>query len=198
MSGSSPVGNGPAPIRHVVLDRDGVLNRELEDGWLTDVGQWEWEEGALDALTIWSAHGILVSVATNQSGIGRGVTSRQAIDRVHDWLRAELESRGVELVDIFVCPHAPEEGCDCRKPRAGLIRQAVQRSGVPAAATIVIGDDLRDLEAGRAAGVRVALVCTGKGRRVRGSLDGDALVFRDLREAAMSTVVRARATTSDR
>ena len=128
MSGASPDREARAPIRHVILDRDGVLNRELESGWLTDPRQWEWEQGAIEALEVWSEHGIRISVATNQSGIGRGVTSRQAVDAIHHWLSKELAPLGVELVGIFVCPHAPDGGCECRKPRPGLILQAIELS----------------------------------------------------------------------
>ena len=190
MNGIEPSGARVTPIRHVILDRDGVLNRELDSGWLTDLEQWEWEEGAIDALGVWSTHGTRISVVTNQSGIGRGVASRQAVDGIHAWLGNELSALGIELVGIFVCPHAPDERCDCRKPRSGLILEAVEKSGIPPEETIVIGDDLRDLAAGRAAGLRVGLVCTGKGPRVRDSLDEDALVFKDLLEAATRTVAR--------
>ena len=191
MNRVSPTGASPAPIRHVILDRDGVLNRELASGWLTDPGQWEWEQGALDALGIWSTHGTRISVATNQSGIGRRVVSSRDVDSIHDWLSRELSALGVDLVGIFVCPHAPDEGCDCRKPGPGLILQAVEKSGIPTEETIVIGDDLRDLASGRAAGLRVGLVCTGKGPGVRDTLDEDALVFKDLIEAATRTVAGA-------
>lgn len=188
MKGVAPIGDTADRIRHVILDRDGVLNQELESGWLTDPRQWEWVEGALDGLGIWSAHGTRISVATNQSGIGRGVVSGRAVNAIHEWLSHELTSLGVDLVGIFVCPHAPDEGCDCRKPRPGLILQAVEESAVPEEETLVLGDDLRDLEAGRAAGLRVGLICTGKGPGVRDSLDEDALVFENLIEAAKGTV----------
>ena len=190
MNGTEPSGSRPALVRHVILDRDGVLNRELEIGWLTDRGQWEWEKGAIEALRIWSAHGTRISVVTNQSGIGRGVVSSRAVEAIHEWLSRELSSLGVDLVGIFVCPHAPDEGCECRKPSPDLVRQAVAKSGIPEDESIVIGDDLRDLLAGRAAGLRVGLVCTGKGPRVRDSVDEDALVFKDLIEAATTTVAR--------
>ncbi len=190
MSGVAPSRGSDFPIRHVILDRDGVLNRELEKGWLTDPDQWVWEPGALEALRLWSAHGTRISVATNQSGIGRGVASSGAVDAVHGWLRRELTALGVDLVGIFVCPHAPDEGCECRKPAPGLIRRAVEESGIPEEETMVIGDDLRDLAAGRAAGLRVGLVLTGKGSRVRDSVDEDALLFKNLIEAATRTVTR--------
>ena len=190
MRGVSPTADTANPIRHVILDRDGVLNQELESGWLTDPGQWEWVEGALEGLGIWSAHGTRISVATNQSGIGRGVTSYRAVDSIHEWLSREMTLLDVDLVGIFVCPHAPDEGCDCRKPRPGLILRAVEKSGISRQETMVLGDDLRDLEAGRAASVRVGLICTGKGPRVRDSLDEDALVFENLIEAARGTVAQ--------
>ena len=191
MNGVDASRGSDSPIRHVILDRDGVLNRELEKGWLTDPDQWVWEPGALEALGVWSAHGTRISVATNQSGIGRGVASSGAVDAVHEWLRRELNALGVDLVGIFVCPHAPDEGCECRKPEPGLIRRAVEESGIPEEETMVIGDDLRDLAAGRAAGLRVGLVLTGKGSRVRDSVDEDALLFKNLIEAATRTVTRS-------
>lgn len=190
MSGVAASRDSVSPIRHVILDRDGVLNRELEKGWLTDPDQWVWEPGALEALGLWAAHGTRISVATNQSGIGRGVASRGAVDAVHAWLRREMSTLGVDLVGVFVCPHAPDEGCECRKPAPGLIQRAVEESGVPEEEAMVIGDDLRDLAAGRAAGLRVGLVLTGKGGRVRDSVDEDALLFKNLIEAATRTVTR--------
>ena len=82
MSTDSPIGDELARVRHVILDRDGVLNRELERGWLTDPSQWEWEEGALDALAAWASHGVLLSVVTNQSGIGRGAVAKRDVDKL--------------------------------------------------------------------------------------------------------------------
>lgn len=167
-------------VEHVILDRDGVLNRELPNGWLSSIDQWEWEEGSLEALGQLAITGTKISIVSNQSGIGRGVISEQAVNEVHQWLTALLAATGVELVGIFVCPHAPDEGCDCRKPRPGLVEAAIERSGVAPARSLLIGDDLRDLEAGRAAGLRVALVCTGKGVRHRDAVDSDTLVFDNL------------------
>ena len=171
-------------IQHVILDRDGVLNRELESGWLSSIDQWEWEGGSLEALGKLATTGIKVSVVSNQSGIGRGAITQQAVDEVHQWLTALLAATGVDLVGIFVCPHDPDEGCDCRKPRPGLVRAAIEQSGVAADRSILIGDDLRDLVAGRSAGVQVALVRTGKGSRYRNEVEPDTLVFDNLLEVA--------------
>ncbi len=171
-------------VLHVVLDRDGVLNRESETGWLSNPAQWEWETGSLEALQVLARAGIELSIVSNQSGIGRGVVARGDVDRLHQWLRAELAAAGVELQGIYVCPHAPEDGCDCRKPEPGLVQQAMRECGVAAARTMLIGDDLRDLEAGLRAGTMVALVRTGKGRQVEGRKPSDALVFDNLLAAA--------------
>ena len=149
---------------HVILDRDGVLNREPASGWVTDAAQWEWETGALDALDLLAASGVRVSIVTNQSCIGRGLVAADVVERLHSWLAAELRARGVDLVGIFVCPHAPDAGCACRKPGAALFEQAIAESGVSAARTVAVGDDVRDVEAARAAGVRPIVVLTGKGR----------------------------------
>lgn len=175
-------------ILHAILDRDGVLNRELERGWLSSPSQWEWEEGSLEALQRLASEGVKISVVSNQSGIGRGVVSREEVDAIHEWLEEELAAVGVELTGIYICPHAPGDGCDCRKPLPGLVHQAVARSGVPKESSILIGDDKRDLEAGEAAGIRVALVRTGKGEQVRDQLEANALVFQDLLEAVVSIV----------
>lgn len=175
-------------IQHAILDRDGVLNREAEEGWLSTPEQWEWEQGSLEALQRLSRAGLKISVVSNQSGIGRGVVSRDEVDRLHRWLAEKLAAQGVELSGIYICPHAPDEGCDCRKPLPGLVRQAIDESGVPPERSILIGDDKRDLEAGQAAGVRTALVLTGKGDLVRDQIEPDTLVFRNLLEAVISVV----------
>lgn len=150
-------------IAHVVLDRDGVLCVERPGRWLDDPADWRWERGARPGLERLARAGVPVSVATNQSGIGRGVVDEARVVALHGWLAGQLRGLGVELVGIFVCPHAPDAGCRCRKPAPGLVLDATAASGVAAAQTVVVGDAVRDLEAARAAGARSALVRTGKG-----------------------------------
>lgn len=175
-------------VRHAILDRDGVLNREIEGVWLSSPSQWKWEEGSLLALQRLTQAGVKISVVSNQSGIGRGVVSRREVDGLHRWLVKELATKGIELAGIYICPHAPGDGCDCRKPLPGLVRNAIDRSGVSGEHSILIGDDKRDLDAGQAAGVRVALVRTGKGERVEGQVEPDTLVFNNLLEAVIAIV----------
>lgn len=166
-------------IRHVLVDRDGVLNREAESGWIIHPDEWVWERGAVDGLRRLTDAGCAVSVVTNQSCIGRGLATAAEVDHLHRWMSAELRRHGVELAGVHVCPHRPEDRCACRKPEPGLLLAALGTSGVERGAAIMVGDDVRDLEAGRSAGTNVALLRTGKGSTV-GVLPTDLDVFDDL------------------
>ena len=173
-------------IRHVILDRDGVLNYEAPGGrYLSDPAEFRWLPGALEGLALLRGAGVRLSVATNQAGVGRGVMSLGQLAAVHARMEAEAAAHGGALDAVLYCPHAPEELCSCRKPEPGLIREAIQRSDIAAADTIVVGDDRRDLDAAHRAGVAAALVRTGKGR-VTEELLGDAAVpaYDDLRQLA--------------
>ncbi len=163
-------------IRHVILDRDGVLNYEAPAGsYVRDPAEFRWLPGALEGLVLLRRAGLRLSVATNQAGVGRGLMSLVQLMAVHERMQAEASAHGGQLDAVLYCPHAPEEHCSCRKPAPGLIAAAVARSGIPAQETIVVGDDQRDLEAARRAGVAAALVRTGKGRRTEEAM-GDAAV----------------------
>jgi len=152
-------------LRHVILDRDGVLNREADDaGYVREPAQFHWLPGALEGLAMLRRAGIRLSVATNQSGVGRGLMSLEQLAAVHARMQADAAARGGALDAVLFCPHAPGEGCSCRKPAPGLIQAAIARSGIAAGASLVVGDDQRDLEAAWRAGVAAALVRTGKGR----------------------------------
>jgi D-glycero-D-manno-heptose 1,7-bisphosphate phosphatase len=173
-------------FRHVILDRDGVLNRESEGvDYVRDPSQFHWLPGVLEGLAILRRAGIHLSVATNQSGVGRGLMSSEELAAVHARMQAEAAAHGAAFDAVLVCPHAPEDRCDCRKPAPGLIRAAIARAGICAAESLVVGDDQRDLEAARRAGVAAALVRTGKGRRTEELLRGAGVtVYDDLSELA--------------
>jgi D-glycero-D-manno-heptose 1,7-bisphosphate phosphatase len=163
-------------IRHVILDRDGVLNYEAPEGsYVCEPAEFRWLPGALEGLALLHGAGLRLSVATNQAGVGRGVMSLEQLAAVHARMQAEAAAHGGALDAVLYCPHAPEEHCSCRKPAPGLIAAAVAHSGIPAQESIVVGDDQRDLEAARLAGVAAALVRTGKGRRTEAAT-GDAVV----------------------
>jgi len=159
--------------KHVILDRDGVLNREAPDsGYVLTPSAFIWLPGALEALSMLRRAGLYLTVATNQSGVGRGLMSVAELEAVHERMRNDASKHGAALDAVLFCPHAPDEGCGCRKPAPGLIQEALLRSGIGAAESLVVGDDQRDLEAAARAGVPAALVRTGKGRKTEALLAG--------------------------
>jgi len=173
-------------FRHVILDRDGVLNYEAPEGsYVREPSEFRWLPGALEGLALLRRAGLRLSVATNQAGVGRGVMSLAQLAAVHERMQAEAAAHGGTIDAVLYCPHAPEERCSCRKPAPGLIQAAVAGSGIAASDTIVVGDDLRDLEAAERAGIAAALVRTGKGRRTEAMLGNAAVpAYDDLRELA--------------
>ena len=159
--------------RHIILDRDGVLNHEAPAaGYIREPAEFLWLPGTLAALASLRQAGMRLSVATNQSGVGRGLMSLAQLEAVHDRMRTEAARHGAALDAVLFCPHAPGDGCSCRKPEPGLILEAIARSGIPASATVMVGDDLRDLEAAARAGVSAMLVRTGKGRKTEAHWTG--------------------------
>lgn len=150
-------------MRLVILDRDGVINRE-SDAFIKSPEEWIPIPGSLDAIARLGKAGYTVVVASNQSGVGRGLFDLKTLEAVHARMQAEIAKAGGGLDSIFCCPHKPEDGCDCRKPKTGLFKQIAERyhadlKGVPA-----IGDAARDVAAARSAGARPILVLTGRGR----------------------------------
>ena len=176
-------------VLHLLVDRDGVLNREAEQGFILDWRDWTWEPGALTALQRLAQAAVQVSVVTNQSCIGRGLVDAGRIEELHRSMRRAAVQAGGRIDRVLMCPHAPSEGCACRKPEAGLLLQAIAESRLPASAALMVGDDNRDLEAGRRAGVAVALVRTGKGARVATTVNGDIPIFDTLLDVVESLMV---------
>ena len=167
----------------VVLDRDGVINQD-SDAYIKTVDEWLPIEGSLEAIARLTKAGVKVAVATNQSGIGRGYYSEQTLHDMHRKMSTLLAELGGKVNLIVYCPHEPSADCDCRKPADGLIRQIEAVAGDLAGAWM-IGDSLRDLEAGLSRGLTPVLVKTGKGEKTLAekALPQDALVFSDLAAA---------------
>lgn len=172
-----------APL--VILDRDGVINRDSAD-FVKSADEFEPLPGSIDAIADLCRAGYRVVIASNQSGVGRGLFTIETLGHIHGKLRGLVEAAGGGLSGIFFCPHKPDDGCECRKPKIGLMEQigaAFERdlNGVPA-----IGDSMRDLEAAAAAGARPILVRTGNGRATERDLPpaSDIPVYDDLRAAA--------------
>lgn len=170
--------------RLVVLDRDGVINRDSPD-FVRSPADFEPLPGSLAAIARLTEGGFTIVVATNQSGIARGLFTPETLEAIHARMHAAVAAAGGRIAAVFVCPHGPDDGCGCRKPAPGLLHQAAERFGVPLAGVPVIGDSGRDLEAARAAGARPMLVLTGNGERTAGTAAATGVeVFADLAAAA--------------
>jgi len=161
--------------RLVVLDRDGVINRESPD-FIRSPSEWQPLPGSLEAIAELTRGGFTVVVVTNQSGVGRGLFSAETLEAIHERLRAAVAATGGHISGIFACPHHPDMNCECRKPQPGLLRQVEDAFGVSLAGQPVVGDSLRDIEAARAVGARPILVRTGNGASTERALRADAEV----------------------
>lgn len=148
--------------RLVCLDRDGVLN-ENRDDYVKAVAELILLPGSAEAVARLNRAGYPVALVTNQSAVGRGILKEETLGAIHAELGCRLAEAGAHLDAIYCCPHRPEEGCACRKPRPGMLLQAACDFGVQPAEIILIGDARGDIEAGRAAGSWTVLVRTGKG-----------------------------------
>lgn len=153
----------------VILDRDGVINEESDD-FIRSVDEWVPIPGSIEAIADLCRAGYRVAIATNQSGVGRGLFSLDDLQAIHARLCQVVEERGGSIAGIFFCPHTPDEGCACRKPATGLLRAIEEALGESACGAAFIGDSLRDLQAGRAFGCKAMLVQTGKGRATLAAL----------------------------
>ena len=147
--------------RFVILDRDGTII--VEKKYLSDPAQVELVAQAASGLQKMQAMNLGLVVVTNQSGIGRGKFTTERLAAVHERMRQLLAQEQIELAGIYHCPHLPDEGCACRKPKPGLIKQAAQELGFDPTESFVIGDKTCDLEAGRRVGATTFLVRTGYG-----------------------------------
>jgi D-glycero-D-manno-heptose 1,7-bisphosphate phosphatase len=146
----------------VLLDRDGTII--VERSYLSDPAQVLLEEGAAEGLRRLAKAGWLLVVLTNQSGIGRGYFDRAAAEEVNARVAALLAVEGVPIAGWYLCPHGPDEACNCRKPRPGLARQAADELGLDLTRSWMIGDKRSDVELARRIGARPILVTTGHGR----------------------------------
>jgi len=161
----------------IILDRDGVINEDSDD-YVKSLAEWIPIPGSIQAIADLSRAGYVIAVATNQSGIGRGLFDLDELELMHDKLCALVEDAGGEIAGIFYCPHTPEDNCECRKPKSGLIDSIEAELGIPVNNAYIVGDTQRDLEAGFNRGCIPALVKTGKGQKALLSLaDNNPVLF---------------------
>lgn len=175
--------------RIIVLDRDGVINQDSPE-FVKTTDEWEPLPGSLDAIAALSRAGFLVTVATNQSGVGRGLLTAEILEAIHKKMADCIRGAGGRLDGIFVCPHRPDEGCDCRKPNPGMLHQIATRFSCDPAVLHVIGDSMRDLESAQAVGAEPILVRTGNGRESEKLLPAHSpvRVFDNLADAARALI----------
>jgi D-glycero-D-manno-heptose 1,7-bisphosphate phosphatase len=173
-----------SPIKLIILDRDGTINEDRDD-YVKSPDEWVPIPGALEAIARLNHAGWHTVIATNQSGLGRGTFDMATLNAMHTKMNQMLAKQGGRIDAVFFCPHAPEETCTCRKPLPGLFEQIGERFGVSLDDVPVVGDTVRDLQAGVAVGCQPHLVRTGKGARL------DAAQLEALCALVPGTVVHA-------
>lgn len=177
----------------VFLDRDGTMVEEV--GYLSRVADLRWFPWTIEAIRLLNRAGFLVFVTTNQGGVGLGYYAEDAVREIHERMAADLDGGGATVDGWFYCPHHPDAriealrvDCDCRKPRAGMVRQAAQRFELDLAKSFVVGDKVSDMGLAKSAGAQGALVRTGYGefelQQQPGSIPGADFVAADLMGAA--------------
>lgn len=171
-------------MKLVILDRDGTINFD-SDKYIRSPQEWKPIPGSLDAIAALNRAGYSVVVATNQSGISRGLLDMSVLNAIHDAMHRALARVGARIDAVFFCPHGAEDGCECRKPKPGLFDEIADRYGIDLGGVPAIGDSLRDLQAAAARGARPILVLTGKGGKTRkaGGLPEGTEVAADLAAA---------------
>ncbi|MBT8086474.1 MAG: D-glycero-beta-D-manno-heptose 1,7-bisphosphate 7-phosphatase [Gammaproteobacteria bacterium] len=174
----------------VVLDRDGVINEDSAS-FVKSADEWRPLHGSIAAIAALHRAGFTVAVASNQSGLARGLFDRKALSTMHRKFRRLVDAAGGRVDRIVVCPHGPDDDCNCRKPRAGLLKKLARYYDTTLASVPVVGDSERDLAAARAVGARPILVRTGNGRRTEAALAAASTsveVFDDLAAAAAALI----------
>lgn len=177
-------------MKLVILDRDGVINHD-SDKYIKSPQEWRPIPGSLEAIARLNQAGYHVVLATNQSGVGRGLFEVSTLNAIHDKMHRALSQIGGRIDAIFFCPHGADAGCTCRKPLPGLLEEIARRFNVDLKGVPSVGDSRRDLDAAAAIGAAPMLVLTGKGQKTRdeGNLPEGTLIFQDL-AAAVRSIVR--------
>jgi D-glycero-D-manno-heptose 1,7-bisphosphate phosphatase len=154
-------------MKLVILDRDGTINLDSEH-FIKSPQEWTPLPGALEAIARLNHAGWHIVIASNQSGLGRGLFDVASLNAMHAKMHKMLSAQGGRIDAVFYCPHSADDGCHCRKPLPGLFEQIGERFGVDLRGVPAVGDGLRDLQAGVAVGCEPHLVLTGKGAAYRG------------------------------
>ena len=163
-------------MKLIILDRDGTINGDSDD-YVKSPEEWLPLPGALEAIARLNHAGWHVVIASNQSGLGRGLFDVASLNAIHAKMHKMLAAAGGRVDAVFYCPHSPQESCTCRKPLPGLFEQIGARFGVPLKGVPTAGDSSRDLQAGAAVGCEPHLVLTGKSAQYRAGGQPDGLPY---------------------
>jgi len=172
-------------MKLIILDRDGVINHD-SDQYIKSPEEWKPIAGSPEAIARLNQWGYRVVVATNQSGVGRGLFEMDTLNAIHEKMIRTVAHAGGKIDAIFFCPHTHADACECRKPKAGMLDEISARYNVDLAGVPAVGDSLRDLQAAVKVGAQPILVLTGKGGKTRADPDlpEHTRVFADLAAAA--------------
>lgn len=168
-------------MKLIILDRDGVINQDSDD-FIKSPDEWIPIAGSLEAIARLNQADYRVVVCTNQSGIARGKFNIMTLNAIHQKMHAAAQAVGADIDAVFFCPHAADDNCDCRKPKAGMLESIAKRFDVNLKGVPTIGDSLRDLQAGFVVGCKPYLVRTGKGEKTceKGGLPPGTMTFPNL------------------
>lgn len=159
-------------MKLIVLDRDGVINHDSDD-YIKSQEEWLPIDGSLEAIARLNHGGYTVVIASNQSGLSRGYFNIETLSLMHKKMQEMLAKVGGQIDAIFYCPHAPNDACDCRKPKPGMLLEIGQRFNVPLKDVIFIGDSISDIKAASNASAKAMLVRTGKGLKAEKILQSE-------------------------
>jgi D-glycero-D-manno-heptose 1,7-bisphosphate phosphatase len=178
-------GVGSEHMKLIILDRDGVINQD-SDSFIKTPEEWIPLPGSLEAIARLNQAGYRVVVSTNQSGVGRGLFAMATLNAIHQKMHTSAQQVGADIDAVFFCPHTQDDNCDCRKPKSGMLLEIAKRFEINLrqANVVVVGDSLRDLQAGFVVGCVPYLVLTGKGQDTmsKGGLPPGTKVYADLAE----------------
>jgi len=181
-------------MKLIVLDRDGVINHD-SDAYIKSKEEWQPIDGSLEAIARLNHGGYTVVVASNQSGLARGYFDIEALSSMHRKMDEMLSKIGGHVDAIFYCPHGPDDGCSCRKPKPGMLLEIGQRFNVSLKDVVFIGDTISDMKAASNANAQAILVRTGKGEKAEKILQAECKdkdkvpVFDDL-AAAVAAIMQ--------
>jgi len=175
-------------MKLIILDRDGVINYDSKD-YIKSPDEWIPIPGSLEAIAKLKENGWTVVVATNQSGIGRGYYTEAILKAIHQKMAVQLAQYNTQIDAIFYCPHTPDDHCDCRKPNIGLLQQISRHFNCSLKNVPLVGDSLRDLQAGAGMNCQLFLVETGNGLKSKLNLAADPRLKNTIIKADLKSVV---------